>query len=368
MARIANPIYDAPFKYLMDSPRVAKTLIAAVLKLDRRDILEIRSDRNEITTYEHDEVRACRLDFCVKIRTAEGEKTVYIELQKVWNKVDMARFRKYLAAQYVRASNVDVNDTPLPVYAIYILGEKVDTLTEAVTYINRKYFNQKGEEINKEKKSWFVECLSHDMAVIQVPLLKPRPDSTLDNILTIFDQKNLDPNDKRIMWYDIDDYDVPKGELRDEMRVMVRRLETAVVDEKVQMQMDLEDHAEAMFAAKLNAEEKLAQQEKILAENEKIMAENEKILQQQENQLQESEKRLQENEKRLQEKDSQIQEKESQIQEKESQIQEKESQIETMSAQMISAIRLMRSGGIGIDVIAKTFNKDIKFVESLLSQ
>jgi hypothetical protein len=299
-------------------------------------------------------VRACRLDFCVKIRTAEGEKTVYIELQKVWNKVDMARFRKYLAAQYVRASNVDVNDTPLPVYAIYILGEKVDTLTEAVTYINRKYFNQKGEEINKEKKSWFVECLSHDMAVIQVPLLKPRPDSTLDNILTIFDQKNLDPNDKRIMWYDIDDYDVPKGELRDEMRVMVRRLETAVVDEKVQMQMDLEDHAEAMFAAKLNAEEKLAQQEKILAENEKIMAENEKILQKRENQLQESEKRLQDSEKRLQEMDSQIQ--------------EKDSQIETMSAQMISAIRLMRSGGIGIDVIAKTFNKDIKFVESLLSQ
>ena len=332
MARIANPIYDAPFKYLMDSPRVAKTLIAAVLKIDRKDILEIKSDRNEISTYEHDEVRACRLDFCVKICTAEGEKTVYIELQKVWNKGDMARFRKYLAAQYVRASNVDVNDTPLPVYAIYILGEKVDNLTEAVTYINRKYFNQNGEEINKEKKSWFVECLSHDMAVIQVPLLKPRPDSVLDNILTIFDQKNLDPNDKRVMWYDIDDYDVPKGELRDEMRVMVRRLETAVVDEKVQMQMDLEDHAEAMFAAKLSAEEKLAEHEVKLAEQEKILAEQDKI--------------LAENEKMLQEKESQIQEKESQI---------------------INAIRIMHSHGFDNEAIATTFHRDVTFVEKALN-
>ena len=331
MARIANPIYDAPFKYLMDSPRVAKTLIAAVLKIERNDILEIKSDRNEITTYEHDEVRACRLDFCVKIRTAAGEKTVYIELQKVWNKVDMARFRKYLAAQYVRASNVDVNDTPLPVYAIYILGETVDNLTEAVTYINRKYFNQKGEEINKEKKSWFVECLSHDMAVIQVPLLNPRPDSVLDNILTIFDQKNLDPNDKRIMWYDIDDYDVPKGELRDEMRVMVRRLETAVVDEKVQMQMDLEDRAEEIFAAKLNAEEKLAEQEKLLAEKEKIMAENEKI-------LTKNKEKVAEQAKLLQEKDSQI----------------------------IDAMKIMHSHDVSIDTIATTFNKDIKFVEEAL--
>ena len=169
------------------------------------------------------------------------------------------------------------------------------------------------------------------MAVIQVPLLNPRPDSVLDNILTIFDQKNLDPNDKRIMWYDIDDYDVPKGELRDEMRVMVRRLETAVVDEKVQMQMDLEDRAEEIFAAKLNAEEKLAEQEKLLAEKEKIMAENEKI-------LTKNKEKVAEQAKMLQEKDSQI----------------------------IDAMKIMHSHGVGIDTIATTFNKDVKFVEEAL--
>ena len=83
MARIANPIYDAAFKYLMDEPRVAKTLIAAVLQIEKKDILELTPDRTEISTYKKDEVNACRLDFTVRIKTKDGEKAIYIELQKI---------------------------------------------------------------------------------------------------------------------------------------------------------------------------------------------------------------------------------------------------------------------------------------------
>ena len=56
MAQIANPIYDAAFKYLMDDPRVAKTLIAAVLQIDKKDILELTPDRNEISIYKKDDI------------------------------------------------------------------------------------------------------------------------------------------------------------------------------------------------------------------------------------------------------------------------------------------------------------------------
>ena len=51
----------------MDEPRVAKTLIAAVLQVNKSDILELTPDRNEITTYKKDEINACRLDFTVRI-------------------------------------------------------------------------------------------------------------------------------------------------------------------------------------------------------------------------------------------------------------------------------------------------------------
>lgn len=262
MARIANPIYDAAFKYLMDEPRVAKTLIAAVLKIDKSDILELTPDRNEVTTIKKDDITACRLDFTVRIKTKNGEKAIYIELQKAWTKGEMQRFRSYLAAQYTRASNVGADNHPLPVLSIYILGEKVDHLDDAVTYITRRYYNQNGLEINKDRPSWFVECLSHDMVVIQIPKMKPRPDSILDNLLTMFDQSKIDPKDKQVLYYDIDDYDIPKGELRDDMRFIVRRLETATVSEEVRMQMELEDYAIRLLNSARNAEDRVKEVEK----------------------------------------------------------------------------------------------------------
>ena len=345
MARIANPIYDAAFKYLMDEPRVAKTLIAAVLKIDKKDILELTPDRNEIITTKRDEINACRLDFSVRIQTETGVKSVYIELQKAWAKGEMKRFRSYLAAQYTRASNVGKDNHPLPILSIYILGEKVDHLDGAVTYITRRYYNQEGLEINQDKPSWFVECLSHNMVVIQIPKIKPRPDSSLDNLLTMFDQSKIDPDNHQVICYDIDDYDIPKGELRDDMRFIVRRLEQATVSEEVRMKMDLEDKVEQMLFEKRSAEEKLVEQEKLLHE--------------QASQLQEKDSQLQEQASQLQEKDSQLQEQASQLQEQASRIQQQTSRI-------AKSIKKMYSRGESIEEIAEDFEVDVKFVKEVL--
>ncbi|MBQ9214525.1 MAG: hypothetical protein IJ150_11385 [Bacteroidales bacterium] len=311
MARIANPIYDAAFKYLMDEPRVAKTLIAAVLKIDKSDIIELTPDRNEVITTKRDEINACRLDFTVRIKTKKGTKAVYIELQKAWAKGEMKRFRSYLAAQYTRASNVGNDNHPLPVLSIYILGEKVDHLSEAVTYISRHYYNQNGIEINVDCPSWFVECLSHDMVVIQIPKITPRPDSTLDNLLTMFDQSKIDSKDRQIINYDIDDYEIPKGELRDDMRFIVRRLEQATVSEEIRMKMDLEDKVEEMLNDKKSAEAKVAEQEKL-----------------------------------LQEKDSQLQEKDSQLQEQSVQLQEQSFTIKQQKSELEKLRQLLKQNGL----------------------
>ena len=345
MARIANPIYDAAFKYLMDDPRVAQTLIAAVLQIEKKDILDLKPDRNEITTVKRDEINACRLDFTVRIKTKDGEKSVYIELQKAWAKGEMKRFRSYLAAQYTRASNVGDDNHPLPVLSIYILGETVDHLDEAVTYIVRGYRNQKGIEINKNKPSWFVECLSHDMVVIQIPKINPRPDSALDNLLTMFDQSKMDPDDHQVIYYDIDDYDIPKGELRDDMRFIVRRLEHATVSEDIRMKMALEDKVDEMLNEKRTAEQRVIEQQKM---------------------LQEQASQIQEKDSQLQEKDTQIQEKDTQLQEKDSQLQAKNSQLQEQSARIAKSIRKMYSRGVSVEEIAEDFDVEVKFVKEIL--
>ena len=359
MARIANPIYDAAFKYLMDEPRVAKTLIAAVLQIEKKDILELTPDRNEISTYKKDEVNACRLDFTVRIKTKDGEKAIYIELQKAWSKGEMKRFRTYLASQYTRASNVGTDNNPLPILSIYILGEKVDALTEAVTLIKRHYETQSGEEINKNNPSWFVECLSHDMVVIQIPRIQPRPNSVLDNILTFFDQSKQDPDNHHLINYDISDYDIHDDELHDDMRFMVRRLEQATASEEMIFQMCLEDKIEEMLNGKKDAEDKLAEQQKMLEEKDSQ-------LQEQASQLQEKDSQLQEKDSQLQEKDSQLQEKDSQLQEKDSQLQEQASRLQEQTARIAKSIKKMYSRGESIEEIAEDFDVSVEFVKEVL--
>lgn len=312
MAQIANPIYDAAFKYLMDDPRVAKTLIAAVLQIDKKDILELTPDRNEISIYKKDEVNACRLDFTVRIKTNDGEKAIYIELQKAWSKGEMKRFRQYLASQYTRASNVGNDNFPLPVMSIYILGETVDHLDEAVTLIKRHYENQNGEEINKDKKSWFVECLSHDMVVIQIPKIQPRPNSTLDNLLTFFDQSKQDPRNHHVINYNINDYDIDNEELHDDMRFMVRRLEQATANEEMIIQMCLEDKIEEIVNGKKDAEEKLVEQAKMLKEQ--------------------------------------------------------SAQIQKRDAQIAKSIRKMYSRGVSVEELAEDFDVDVQFVKEVLEK
>ena len=353
MARIANPIYDAAFKYLMDEPRVAKTLIAAVLKIDKKDILELTPDRNEISIYKQDDIRACRLDFTVRIKTKSGEKAIYIELQKAWSRNEMQRFRSYLAAQYDRASNVGDDNYPLPILSIYIIGETVDHLSDAVTYITRHYYNQEGIEINKECPSWFVECLSHDMVVIQVPKIKARPDSTLDNLLTFFDQRKKIPNYTQLIDYNINDYNITSGELYEDMNFFARRLERAFVSEEVRIQMCLEDKAYEIYYGKIDAEEKLVEQEK--------------LLQEQQSQLQEQQSQLQEQASQLHEQASQLQEQASQLQEQQSQLQEQASQLQQQTARIAKSIKKMYSRGESIEEIAEDFDVSVEFVKEILN-
>ena len=353
MAQIANPIYDAAFKYLMDEPRVAKTLIAAVLKIEKKDILELTPDRNEVSIYKKDDIRACRLDFTVRIKTKSGVKAIYIELQKAWSRGEMQRFRSYLAAQYDRSSNVGADNYPLPILSIYIVGENVDNLGEAVTYITRRYYNQEGVEINKDCPSWFVECLSHDMVVIQVPKIKAKPDSTLDKLLTFFDQRKKVPNYSQLINYDINDYDIPDSDLFDDMNFVARRLESAFVSEEVRIQMCLEDKAYEIYYGKIDAETQLAEQQKKLEE--------------QTSQLQEKESQLQEKETQLQEQASQLQEQASQLQEKDSQLQEQASQLQEQTARIAKSIKKMYSRGVSVEEIAEDFDVDVKFVKEILA-
>ena len=140
--RIANPIYDVVFKYLMDDNKIAKLLVSKIIgeeivSLDFQP-KEYVADVDRGTKVEGKiSFTVYRLDFAAKIKTGEGStKQVLIEIQKAKFPTDIMRFRKYLGYLYGNVENTitkTVNDKSrkigLPIIAIYFLGHSLDCIT-----------------------------------------------------------------------------------------------------------------------------------------------------------------------------------------------------------------------------------------------
>lgn len=85
MTVIANPIYDAVFKFLMEDKEVAKILLSALLK---KEIIDLEMHRHERTSMEQTRIFSLRIDFSAKVREKDGaEHLIIIKLQKTRSKV-----------------------------------------------------------------------------------------------------------------------------------------------------------------------------------------------------------------------------------------------------------------------------------------
>jgi len=121
------------------------------------------------------------------------KKLVLIELQKLRIDTDSMRFRRYLGIQYADPNNtflLEGKDKPLPIISIYFLGytlKNIDSIP--VVHVRRQYLdNFTGEEI--KERTDFIEELSHDIILIQLPLIKHRKRYELEQLLSIFDEQN----------------------------------------------------------------------------------------------------------------------------------------------------------------------------------
>ena len=147
--RIANPMYDAAFKYLMDDQAAARLLVGAVLGEEVVSLKALPQERSgrpspagDPSSEEMLTVR--RVDFAATVRTAAGERLrVLVEVQK-------ARF------------------------------------TDEV----------------------LVEPLSHDCWVVQVPLLASRRRTDLERLLSVFDQELRVPGDRHVL--EVNDREIPE--------------------------------------------------------------------------------------------------------------------------------------------------------------
>ena len=273
--QIANPIYDAVFKYLMDDNRVAKILISKIIGQEIES-LEFQPLENRVDV-EHRSFTVYRLDFSARVKTESGElKQVIIEIQKAKFPTDIMRFRKYLGQQYISDKNtakIDDRKVAFPIISIYFLGHKLDHTKAPIIKVSRKYIDlSTGDEIREKEE--FIESLTHDSYVIQIPHLKDRRKNEMEKLLSVFDQSNIS-EDHHIL--NINEEDYPK-----EYRPLIRRLQRAIEEPKVRKTMDVEDEVleelENKERAIFKRDELIKDQGMALKEKDKSLLEKEKTI------------------------------------------------------------------------------------------
>ncbi len=232
--KIANPIYDTVFKYLMEDERIARTILSALLKVD---VVAVEVRPHEYSDDNRDSLSVFRIDFGATVRDRDGkEKLILIELQKTWLETETLRFRQYLGVHYSNPKNMQDVGHALPMVAVYLLGHKVGDIEEPVLYVNHQSFDYDNNIVTKGLPNPFVDSLTHNSIIVQIPRLHGHINNRLDMILSIFDQNRRDENDGRLLRIDDDVYsdDV-------DMERILYRLTMAAADADMRHKMNVED-------------------------------------------------------------------------------------------------------------------------------
>ena len=290
LTRIANPIYDGAFKYLLDDNRVARLFLSTMIG---EEILELTFRPTEHRTdVEQRNVTVFRIDFSARIALPNGgEKLVILEIQKAKFASDIMRFRKYLGRQYLSKENsymVNGELRAMPILSIYLLGHSLEHTESPVIRVVRQYLDATGREQIAHQED-FIESLTHDSIIVQIPHLKQRRQNDLESLLGIFDQSQKDPADAHTLSIREEDYPT-------KFHGVIRRLIKAISEPDVRETMEVED----------DYLEDLEDMERLVAETNAALAEKSAALAEKSAALAEKDAALTEKDAALTEKDAVI--------------------------------------------------------------
>ena len=338
MVTVANPIYDIVFKYLMEDERIARTILSALLK---KDITRVEIRPHEYANDKRDTLSVFRIDFGATVREADGsEHLILIELQKTWLETETLRFRQYLSVHYQNPKNIVEGSRDrhaIPMVAVYLLGHKVGDIEEPVLYVRHDSFDYNGNLVTKGLPNAFVDSLTHDSIIVQIPRLHGQINTRLDKVLSIFDQSRKDSDNQQVLNLDDSLY---SGD--SDMEHIVRRLLMAATNADVRMDMNVEDEYYSVIEKR---DTEILMRERQLAEQ-KVQLNEQKV--------------------QLSEQKVQLDKQKEQLEQKNAQLEQKDAQLEQKNAQMRASVQLMQKAGLSLQTIAETLNMTEKELRRLL--
>ena len=259
---VANPIYDSVFKYIMEDERIAKTILSALLK---KEVVHVTVRPHEYCNTTRDTLSMFRIDFAATVREKEGneikDRIVLIELQKTWLNTETLRFRQYLGAQYNNKNNIreaDEKGYAYPMVAVYLLGHKVGNIKEPIVYVNHDVFDYNGNVVAEGNAEPFVESLTHNSIIVQIPRLQGNVNNRLEKVLSVFDQTNVEGDTQQVLKIDEDKYADDN-----DMMYVLHKLTAAAANSEMRQDMNVEDE---FYKAIEDRDTAIMQRDKILKE------------------------------------------------------------------------------------------------------
>lgn len=306
--RIANPMYDAVFKHLLEDPASAKLIVGAILG-EEIESLEMEPQEAAVQVgsaqpaTEGTGFTVLRVDFAATVRTAAGEHLrVLIEVQKARYSDDVMRFRRYLGTHHGDERNTVTymengreRSRPRRLTTIYFLGEPLPRTTATVLKVAREYVDVvTGERL--EAREEFVEALTHDCYVVQVSRLPARRHNDLEKLLSVFDQDLRAADSRHAL-------EVDAATMPERYAPVLRRLQVAAASPDLRHLMLTEDEIigawEGLYRENRENREALAEQQKTLASNRQSIAHQQAALADQQKALADQRKSLAERDRTI---------------------------------------------------------------------
>ena len=299
---VANPIYDSVFKYLMEDERIAKTILSALLK---KEVIHVTVRPHEYSNTTRDTLSMFRIDFAATVREREGDaikdRIVLIELQKTWLNTETLHFRQYLGAQYSNKNNMreaDEKGFAYPMVAVYLLGHKVGNIKEPIVYVNHDVFDYNGNIVADVNEEPFVESLTHNSIIVQIPLLHGNVNNRLEKVLSVFDQTQVEGDTQQVLKIDEDKYADDS-----DMLYVLHKLTAAAANSEMRQDMNVEDE---YYKAIEDRDTAIMQRDKMLKEQEQQLSQQSEQLSQQSEQLSQQSEQLSQQSEQLTLKDEQL--------------------------------------------------------------
>ena len=363
MAKVFNPIYDTVFKYLMEDKRVAKVLLSGILS---KNIIDVAIKSHEHIVHRGDDLQLLRIDFAATIENLDGTKeTATIELQKASEPEEVMRFRRYFGIQMASDDNADAiikhhrdkDKTPYQIlkprhiYGIFILGHSLGKDYEYPLIKGRTVFTDEDDNVlNFRTKSEFINGMTYDLYIIQIPHLPERPKRPLEKMLRAFDQRYKVEGNAKFVDLNEDEDD------SSDFNIILRRLFHATVNEQLRGDLDYEDSLirQALWEK--------AEREELEYE----LKEKRKEIEASKKEIEASKKEIEAGKKQIEASKKEIEDSKKQIEASKKEIEAKDKEIEAKGSQLAASIKMLSSLGVDHTQIAKSLKISIEEVNKVL--